>query len=527
MHHRSVAAVILSILVAASRGTCAQQPLQIAVLRAQPSVLQAIAAFDFTFARRGQIRLRSGAGGLSLLDEEYRAAQDTLPAGSTQLQFRWRCIARAPGRYLEITGPLASFKVVDQPFSLGTAFVVDAAGTLLTNQHVLATEMVPEDPAQLASFLEEDVQNFVRAVIELAGGQPPDSELPVLDRSLIAWLLTNYERTGVQRNEVRIATHLQPVAKPLRLLSIKPAPALPDWKQSTVPCEVLVTGKVYPGKDVAVLRASSLASRLISLPLGDSSRFPLGSNIYALGFPGAAVVPGVDAQAARFRVIAHDGIVDQRLPLQTGWEAFHMTANINHGDSGGPVIDEKGNVIAINVAGSQTAVAQNLAIPINLAKEFLAQAKVITIGRNEVTKTWYEACAALQAGRYADALPLFENVEKLQGGSALAGNLPGNLAGNLPGNLAGNKGGSQASEMIELCRQESGASGKRIGIGIGVGVGTGKPSPAGTSPATDWWSTAWRVVRDLSLPQQILIGVLLLGVLGGALKLVRAILGKS
>jgi hypothetical protein len=59
----------------------------------------------------------------------------------------------------------------------------------------------------------------------------------------------------------------------------------------------------------------------------------------------------------------------RRIPIVEGdCSAFVLSAPITHGDNGGPVINERGEVVAITVAGNDQAAGQNMAIPINLAK---------------------------------------------------------------------------------------------------------------------------------------------------------------
>jgi S1-C subfamily serine protease len=496
---------------------------QLVVPRAQPSVLQLVSAFDARVTRPANLDWAADRSGQSVVQARYAAAR---PTDVSAAEFAWQCIAEDPGRCLRLSGGPTSFMVQDLPMSSGTGFVVDAAGTLLTNQHVIAPELLANDPDALGAFAAEDMHEMLRSVVRLVGAPAPRELLGALDATLLPWLLSTYRVSDITLHEVRVTTHLKPQALGMRLrLQVTPAAPQPDWKQSTVPCQVLVTGEVYPGRDVAVLRAADLADKLISLPLGDSRRTLPGTRIVALGFPGAAAETyGVDADAARFRVIAHDGIVDQRLPVKGGWEAFHMTAHTNHGDSGGPVLDESGHVIAMTVAGNPRAPAQNLSIPIEIARQQLQRANVV-LWRNKVTETWNHACDELQANRVAEALPLFEEVNRLQGGWVLAG--------------VGGLGTSQASDMIQMCRRELGlpevgslpvgvAPKPRAGLvpappSLGPQAAAPKPLLVRTTSAEEpWWETVWSAYRGLSLPLQVVLPIALLA---GVFELLRRLHG--
>jgi S1-C subfamily serine protease len=122
--------------------------------------------------------------------------------------------------------------------------------------------------------------------------------------------------------------------------------------------------------DVAVLRIEPGERDLTPLPLGDSSRVGIGQWVVAIGNPlgfdfslTAGIVSGLgrDLRAPNGAVIPNG--------IQTD-------AAINQGNSGGPLLDQDGNVIGINeqiatTSGSFSGLG--FAIPINLAKQVMRQ----------------------------------------------------------------------------------------------------------------------------------------------------------
>ncbi|MEZ5964934.1 MAG: hypothetical protein R3F56_13925 [Planctomycetota bacterium] len=118
----------------------------------------------------------------------------------------------------------------------------------------------------------------------------------------------------------------------------------------------------------------------------------------------------------------------------------------------------------------------------------------------------------MQANRAAKALPLFEEVSKLQGSWAFGASI------------------SQAADMIGFCRRELGLP-EALAPGVGLGPrGAPKLQPGKpilltdrTLPPAPWWEVAWRVYRNLGLGPQILIP---LALLSGLLALLRKIVAK-
>jgi hypothetical protein len=125
-----------------------------------------------------------------------------------------------------------------------------------------------------------------------------------------------------------------------------------------IPCTVLYASSgMYP--DYAVLRAGEAPEGRVALPLlADDADVEVGDNVYALGYPGSSdeteggaygnsLVADVDD------VTVTSGVVS-RFSEGTGMgntRLIQHDAQINHGNSGGPLIDESGAVIGINTYG--------------------------------------------------------------------------------------------------------------------------------------------------------------------------------
>lgn len=123
-----------------------------------------------------------------------------------------------------------------------------------------------------------------------------------------------------------------------------------------------------PKTDLALIRIET-KEHLTPLPLGDSDRLEVGDWVIAIGNPFGldhTVTAGI--VSAKYRKIGAGS-----------YENFIQTdASINFGNSGGPLLNTKGEVVGINsaiISGSGGSIGIGFAIPINMVKEILPQLK--------------------------------------------------------------------------------------------------------------------------------------------------------
>ena len=106
-------------------------------------------------------------------------------------------------------------------------------------------------------------------------------------------------------------------------------------------------------KDIAIIRLPSKTDKREAIPIRDADDVAVGDTAFALGYPGVA------SQSQQFNTYDEDditltkGIISKRTkPAWSSYDAFQMDVYINHGNSGGPLVDERGNLIGINASGA-------------------------------------------------------------------------------------------------------------------------------------------------------------------------------
>jgi S1-C subfamily serine protease len=134
-----------------------------------------------------------------------------------------------------------------------------------------------------------------------------------------------------------------------------------------------------PVTDVAVLQVDAHSRSLTPLPLGDSDEVKVGDPVVAIGNPFS-----LTRTATAGIVSALRRTIDAPNSASTIDHAIQTDAAINHGNSGGPLINARGEVIGVNSqirtgSGADGNVGIGFAIPINTVKTVVAQ--LIRVGK--------------------------------------------------------------------------------------------------------------------------------------------------
>ena len=135
-----------------------------------------------------------------------------------------------------------------------------------------------------------------------------------------------------------------------------------------------------PSTDIAVLQVDARSRALTPLPLGDSDRVRVGDSVVAIGNPF-----GLDrtATAGIVSALQREISAPNNDPID---HVIQTDAAINQGNSGGPLLNARGQVIGVNAqiatgGNGSGNVGIGFAIPINTVRNVVAQ--IIKTGRVE------------------------------------------------------------------------------------------------------------------------------------------------
>lgn len=115
--------------------------------------------------------------------------------------------------------------------------------------------------------------------------------------------------------------------------------------RGAVPYSEAVLEGYDPAIDLALLKTKARPEKIATIRHPDAFHLKVGESLFILGYPGESFQTG-QYQVARSKIIGLAGPVDQEQWIQ-------FDDSVQQGNSGGPLLDESGNVVGVVVGKAE------------------------------------------------------------------------------------------------------------------------------------------------------------------------------
>jgi len=306
-----------------------------------------------------------------------------------------------PTRFFKAT--LDYLRQSEEITSTGTGFFITGDGYVATNCHLIQLE-----------------NSFVRRQFILSAFQQITEDNITALQSSWATTFTVQQRSLLNNTYASVYSRLfsmvlNDLKKEVFVVYRSDGPNQ-EFINEKKPASIVVQGQPMPGKDIAILKIDGDSS-LPTLKIADEELPQVGEQLYVYGYPGPVTNNDFVSAESALEPTLTTGIVSAIKKSLVGWPVIQMDANINHGSSGGPVCNERGEVIGLTTFGSienrgGLAAGLNFAIPVSILDEYLDTAD-IKPASSKASLFFSEAIHLFEQEYYQKALIRFQEVGRL------------------------------------------------------------------------------------------------------------------
>lgn len=175
--------------------------------------------------------------------------------------------------------------------------------------------------------------------------------------------------------------------------------------------EIKQYGKPGSGRDAAIIKVKT--ENAPTLPIADSSKVQVADQIVVIGYPGVADMKVLLDEKSQLQASVTDGAISSLKRATSGEQILQISAPITHGNSGGPAMNMKGEVVGLATFGNESEIQGfNFLVASATLKELIKDAK-IEPKESETIKTWRRGLEHFWKDEYSAAINDFQEVETL------------------------------------------------------------------------------------------------------------------
>jgi len=265
----------------------------------------------------------------------------------------------------------------------GSGSIINPDGYILTNAHVTDLTHQGEDKGR-----EILLQVLVERIAQRANVNPRDPDV-------IEYIRNNTRLIDFQ--------HIHHVVLP---------------NGESFPFEIKAFGApVGQGKDVSIIKIE--LKNAPTLKIGDSDKIQLQDHVTVVGYPGAADTfdSGILDKKSSLEASITDGKLSAKKNTADGAPILQISAPATHGNSGGPVLSDAGEVIGLLTFRGDTVNGQEVSgfafvVPTSTALEFVKTAGT-TNQQGLADQRYREGLELYWDGYYSQAIVKLEEVKRL------------------------------------------------------------------------------------------------------------------
>lgn len=263
----------------------------------------------------------------------------------------------------------------------GSGFIIHPDGMILTSGHVVA-------PTRDDAALEVELRRN-GAIAALVRHFPVETLRAIHRNDMLDRFVTPLAEAGVIDNKRVVSVIELSNGETLPYKIRRYSPALTER-----------------GTDLAILQIDR--KRLPSIPLGDSDAVHVGESIWSVGYPAVAsstddVIGGWLSRESDLEATFNPGTITAIKRNVANTPVFQSNVAIYRGNSGGPAVNRKGEVIGISTWGHTNAEQIKFLVPVNVARQLLAEAKVAANADGDFNQAYRAALDAAGNGRWIEA----------------------------------------------------------------------------------------------------------------------------
>lgn len=285
---------------------------------------------------------------------------------------------------------------------MGSGFIITPDGYVVTNAHVIDENDGDTKRGFAEQAFMEILQGDMRTIQSAMKRKMTDEEAQAF-KEAYSWYYSQTMEVGRIKKEFSVVLGISGDKG-------KIVPMI-------IPAKIVTQGRPIPGKDVAILK---LQEKHIypTIRIGDDKAMRVGDAVYVLGYPAVATFNPVLSTETVSEATLTRGLVSAKKNMKDGWEVLQTDASISHGNSGGPVINDKGEVIglatfvSVDELRKQEVQGMNFMVPTTIVNEFIDKAK-IKPAMSDISLAYEKAMDLFDKARYKKALEEFKVVKEM------------------------------------------------------------------------------------------------------------------